>query len=148
MLAPDLDRIESQLLGNLVEMHFQRVARLRRAVSPFWTTRRLVRKRSDSLKLVTRHFIRHRLQRAAVERTRNSVATVCATIKKRLKVHPGDRAVVFHTCPDLHQHGMPAAMTVKNFLTRQRHFHWPSGNHRQFTNDNLVIKRITLATKT
>src|SRR6185436_9850168 len=82
MLAPDLNRIHSQLLGDLVELNFQRVAWLWRAVPALRTTRRLVCESSQSLKLVTRHFIRDGLQRARVERTRDTVAAVRTTVEK------------------------------------------------------------------
>src|SRR5256885_813559 len=130
MPAPYLHRINSQLLGDLVEMDFQCVARLRRSVAALWTTRRLVCKRSQSLKLVARHVVSDRLERASVEGAGDAVTSVCAAIEERLKVHRGDRAVVLYACLHPHQHRMPAAMTVKNFFTRQRDFHWPTSDHR------------------
>src|SRR5829696_7812474 len=110
MLAADLYRIDSQLLGNLVEVDFQSVPRLRCTMSALWTTRRLVCKRPQSLKLVARHFIRHGLQRPCVERAGDSVTPVCTTIQKRLKVHGRNRAVVFYPRLDSHQHWMAATV--------------------------------------
>ncbi len=42
VLAAHLGGIESQVVRNLIELHFQAKARLRRAVSPFGSTRWLV----------------------------------------------------------------------------------------------------------
>ena len=81
MLAAHLRRIEFQLFGDLVELNFQRITRLRRSVSALWTTRRFVCKRAQSLKLVTRHVISHRLQRAGVERARDAVTAVSAAVE-------------------------------------------------------------------
>src|SRR6185503_9226873 len=106
MLAPDLNRIHSQLLGDLVEVNFERVTRLRRAVPALWTTRRLVRERTQTLKLVTRHVIRDGLQRAGVERARHAATAIRAAVEKRLEVHRGDRAVVLHAGLYFHQHRM------------------------------------------
>src|SRR5215216_5484093 len=147
MIAADLDRIQSELLGDLVEMNFQRIARLRRAVPAFWTTWSLIRKSAQSLKLVTWHVISHSLQRSAVERAHHPITPVRATIEKRLKVHRSDRAVVLHTGFDFHQHRMPPAVTIKNFFTRQRHLHRATSKHRQLANHDFVIERITLASK-
>ncbi len=83
MLTANLNRVELQLFGNLVELNFQRKARLRRAVSALWTARRFVGEHAHALKFVARHVIRHRLQRAGVERARNAVASVSAAIEKR-----------------------------------------------------------------
>src|SRR5689334_7675204 len=62
-------------------------------------------------------------------------------------MHCGDRAVVLHTGLDVHQDRMPPAMTIKNFLTRQRTLHWTTGDYRELANNNLVIERIALAAK-
>src|ERR1044072_4136391 len=145
MPATNLNRIEFELFRNLVEMNFQRVTRLRCAVPAFWTTRRLVRKGAQPLELVTRHVIRDRLQRARVERTRNSIASVCTAIEKRLKVHRGDRAIVLHTRLHTHQHRMPATMTVKHLFARQRYFDRTTRYHRQLANHHFMVERIALA---
>ncbi len=147
MPASNLNRIERQLFGDLVEVNFERVTRLRCAVPAFWTTWRFVCEGAQPLKLITRHVISDCLQRARVERTRNAVTSVRTTIKIRLKMHSGDRAVVLHTGFDSHQHRMASAMAVKNFFARQRHFHRSSGKHRQLANHDFVVERITLATK-
>src|SRR5215216_6461210 len=106
MVATDLDRVESELLGDLVEMNFHRIARLRRAMPAFWTTRRFIRKCPQPLEFVTRHVVGNGLQGPAVERAGNSVTPVRAAVEKRLKVHGSDRAVVLHAGFDFHQHWM------------------------------------------
>src|SRR6185369_9433739 len=139
MLTSNLYRIEFQLFGNLVEVNFQRITRLRCAMPAFWTTRRLVRESAHSLKLVTRHVISNGLQRPRVERTRNAVTPVRTTIEKRLKVHRSDRAVILHARFDSHQHRMASPMAVKNFFARQRHLYRSSGKHRQLADNYFVI---------
>src|SRR5207253_7895408 len=52
MREPQLRRIHSQLLSDLVEVDLECEPRLRRAVAPLRTTRWLVRERSCALKLV------------------------------------------------------------------------------------------------
>src|SRR5262245_61588411 len=140
MLAANLNRIELQLLRNLVDLHFERITRLRRAVPTLWTTRWFICKSSQSLKLVARPVISNSLQRTRVESTRNSVAAVCPAIEIRFKMHRGDRAVVLHACLDLHQHRMAPAMTVKNFFARQRDFHRTTSKHGQLANYHFVIE--------
>ena len=140
-------RIEFQLFGDLVELNFQRVTRLRRSMSALWTARRLVGKRAQALKFVARHVIGDRLQRAGVERAGDAVAAISAAIEKRLEMHSGDRAVFLHAGLDVHQHRMAAAMAIENFFARERHLHRASGHHRKFANDDFVIERIALAAK-
>src|SRR5689334_8914265 len=111
MLASNVNRIELQLFGDFVELDFEPVTRLRRAMPALWTTRRFVSEGANSLKLVARHVIRHGLQRAGVERARHAITAIRTTIEKRLKVHRRDRAVVLHPSLDAHQHRMAAAMT-------------------------------------
>src|SRR5215211_7066913 len=147
MPAANLNRIDAQLFGDLVEMNFEGVTRLRRTVTAFWTTRRFVGESAQALKLVSRHVISHGLQRAGVERARHAVTTVRAAIEKRLKVHRGDRPVVLHARFDFHQDWMASAMAVEDFLARERDLHWPSGDHRELAYSNLVIERIALPTE-
>src|SRR5215213_4446085 len=148
MATSNLNGIEAQLFRDLVEVNFQRVTRLRCAMSALWTTRGFVRKGTQTLKLVTGHVIRHCLKRARVERTRNAVTSVRTTIEERLKMHRSDRAVVLHSSLHSHQHRMATAMTIKNFFACQGHLHGSSGKHRQLANHDFVIERITLAAKT
>src|SRR4051812_44185583 len=115
-----LRRIEIQLLGNFVEMNFQRVTRLRRAVTAFGPTRWFIGKDPGALEFISRDLIRDCLQRAGVEGTRHAVAAVCATIEKSLEVHSGNRAVVFHTGLNVHQNGVAATMTIENLFTSER----------------------------
>src|SRR6185369_5311426 len=116
-------------------------------VPALWTTRRFVCKRSYSLKFVTRHFIRHSLQRARVERARDSITPVCTTVEIRLKVHRRDRAVVLHARLDVHQHRMASTVTIEDFFARQRNLHRTSGNHRELANNDFMIERIAFAAK-
>src|SRR5688500_20187559 len=113
MFSPHLRRIKSQLLGDLVDLHFERRTRLRRTVPAFWSTGRLVGKGSYTLKLVTRHVIRDCLQRARIERARYAVTAIRTTVEVRLKVHRRDRAVVLHAGFDLHQNRVTSTVAIK-----------------------------------
>src|SRR6185295_32527 len=75
MAGAHLSRIEIQLFGNLVEVHLQRIARLRRSVSALGATWWLVGENAYALEFVARHFISHRLQCPGVERARNAIAS-------------------------------------------------------------------------
>src|SRR5690348_6430977 len=130
MFAANLDGILSELFGDFVELNFERVTRLRRAVAALWTTRRLVREGAYALKLVTRHVIRHGLQRAGVEGARHAVTAVRAAVEVRLEVHRGDRTVVLHAGLHFHQHWMAAAMAIENLFTRESDFHRTARDHR------------------
>src|SRR5512132_1289537 len=120
MRSAHLGRIEVQLFSDLVEMHFQRIARLGCAVSPFRPTWGLVRKNARTLKLVTWYVVSNSLQCAGVEGAGNSIASVGAAIEKRFEVHRRDGAVFFHTSLHLHEDGMPPTMAVKDFFARER----------------------------
>src|SRR5262249_40818860 len=144
----DLNRIESKLFRNLVNMNFERESRLRRAVPPLRSTRRFVSEHAQAFELVAWHIVGHRLKRPRVERARDAVTAVRAAVQKRPEVHRGDCAVILRTGLDPHQNGMPAAMTVEDFLASERDLHRTAGYHRKLGDDDLVIERIAFATET
>src|SRR5687767_6433799 len=110
MITTNLNRIETELLGNLVEVNFQTITRLRRSMSSLGTARWFVCEHARALKLVTRHLVRHRLQRAGVERAGDTVTSISTAIEKRFKVHRRDGAIFLHACLNVHQHRMTTAM--------------------------------------
>src|SRR5207244_48537 len=61
MLATHLSGIEIQLLGDFVEVNFQRIAWLRGSMSALGTAWRFVREYAQSFEFVTRHFVSNRL---------------------------------------------------------------------------------------
>ena len=130
MLLAHLRRIESQLIGDLVHLDFLGPTRLRSAVTPLRTARRLIGEDSNGLKPVVRQFVGRRLKDARVERARYTVAAVGAAVQNGAVVHGSDRTIFFVTRLRRHQHRMPAAMAVKDLLTRQTDFHRPPGDHR------------------
>src|SRR5205085_3861996 len=144
MLTTHFSRIEIQLLRNLVEMNFQRVTRLRRAVTTLWPAWWLVREDAHALKLVARHVVRHGLQCAGVKGARYAVTSVRSAIKERFEVHRGNRAVFLHASLHVHQHRMATAMAVENFFARQCALHRTSRDHRELADDDFVIERIAL----
>src|ERR1044072_9482336 len=147
MLTSHLRRIQIQLFSNFVEVNLKPISRLRRAVSALRTTGRFISEDARALEFVTRHFVRHRLQRAGVERARDAIASISAAVEKGLEVHSSDRTIFLDTGLDVHENGMPAAMAIENIFARQDAFHWSAGDHRQLRNDHFVVERIALAAK-
>src|SRR4030095_12955549 len=147
MITADLNWVEIELFGDLVEVHLKAITRLWCAVTSLRSARRFVCESAQSLEFVARHVISDCLQRARVERAGDAVAAVSAAIQERLEMHSRDRAIFLHTRFELHQDRMSASVTIKNFFTREGHFHGTSGDHRELTNGDLVIERIALAAK-
>ncbi len=145
MLETQLRRIYAELLGDLVEVDLEREARLRRPVAPFRSTRRLVRKSSSALKLVTGNVISDGLQRSRVVRARDAVGPVAAAVEQRLEVHAGNGAVLFH--PRLHPHegGVAPAVAIEDLFAREGDFHRPPGDHRELGGGDLVAEGIALS---
>src|SRR5713101_9559790 len=142
-----LSRIKSQVFGNLVELHLERITRLWCSVPALWSARRLVCENAQPIEFVTRHFVSHRLQRARIESARDAIAAVSAAIKKRFEMHRGDRAVFLHPGLYVHQHGMATAMAVEDFFARQRALNRATGDHGELADDDFVVERIALAAK-
>src|SRR5438067_4221258 len=147
MLTTHFSRIEIQVLRNLVEMNFQRVTRLWRAVPTLRPARRFVREDAHALKLVARQFVGHGLQSTGVEGARYTVTSVCSAIKERFEVHRRDRAVFLHSGLHVHQSRMATTMAIENFFARQSALHRTAGDHCQLANDDFMIERIALAAK-
>ena len=82
MSLAHLRRIEIEFFRDFVEMNFERVAWLGRAVPSFRTARRFVGKDAQAVELVTRHFISDGLQSAGIESARHSITPVGAAIQE------------------------------------------------------------------
>src|SRR5262249_36059288 len=115
MSLANLDRIDPELLGDLVHLSFNRKPRLGSAVAALWSAGRLVCEHTKSFEFVSRNIVSNRLKRAGVEGACDAVASVSAAIEKGPEVHRGYRAVVLYACLHPHQHRVPAAMAVENF---------------------------------
>src|SRR5258708_24365294 len=126
MVEPYLNGIEIQLLRDFVQLNFQSKTRLWRSVPALRPARRFIGEDSETIEFVTRHFISDGLQGSGVERARHSVTSISSTVKKRFEVHRRNRAVLFHSGLDMHQHRMATAMAVENFFARQSALHWPA----------------------
>src|SRR5882762_8304618 len=81
-LEAQLRWIEFQLFCDLVEMHFEGEARLRRTVTALRSTRRLVGERARALEPVARHLIGDGLERARVVSARHPVGAVAAAVEQ------------------------------------------------------------------
>jgi len=120
MFETDLGRIHAELLGELVEVHLEREPRLGGAMAALGTAWRLVREDSCALKPVTWNVIGDRLQRPCVVRAGDSVGPVTAAVEQRLEVHARDGAVFVDARLHPHERGMAPAVTVEDFLARER----------------------------
>ena len=77
-----LGRIKIEFFSNFVEMNFERVAWLGRAVPSFRAARRFVGEDAQAVELVTRHFVSDGLQSAGIEGACHAVAPVGAAIEE------------------------------------------------------------------
>ena len=116
-------------------------------MSSLRTARWFVCEHARALELVTRHLVRHGLQRAGVERARDAVTSIRAAIEKRFEMHRRDRAIFLHARLNVHQHRMTTAMTIEDFFARQSAFDRPARDHGELADDDFVIERIALAAK-
>jgi hypothetical protein len=117
-------------------------------VTSLGSARWFVGENANTVEFITRNFVGYRLQRASVERAGDAIASIRTAIKKRLEMHCRNCPVLFHPGLHVHEHGVAAPMTIKDFFARQSAFHRPSGDHRQFADDDFVIERIAFAAKT
>src|SRR6267378_5001070 len=88
-----LDRVDAELFGDLVEVRLQCKARLRGAVAALGAAGRLVGEKADAFEPVSRNRIGGRLQCTGVIGAGNPIAPVSAAVEKTLELHGGDAAV-------------------------------------------------------
>src|SRR6185436_10748998 len=93
VLDPPVGRVAPELLADLVDLDLEPEPRLRRAVAALGPARRLVGERAAAAELVAVHLVRHRLERAGVERRRHAVAAVRAAVEQALDRVADDVAV-------------------------------------------------------
>src|SRR6185369_14333536 len=91
---PHVRGIEPELLGRLVELTFEREARLDRAVAALGSARRLVGEDARALELVDRDLVGDRIDHARVERGRDAVRAVGSAVEPRPQMAAGDVALL------------------------------------------------------
>src|SRR5262249_21356220 len=138
---------DRQLLGDLVELNLLTESALRRPVSALGPARRLVGEHPATLKVIRRDVVGHRLERTGIERARDAVRAVSATVEQRLDVQAGDGAVALHTGLEVHQDRMPAAVAVEDLLPRETDLHGAIEDHRRLGDYHFVVEGIALATE-
>ena len=106
---------------------------------------RFVREGAAALIAIARNVVRGGLQRAGVERAGNSVRAIRATVDQRLEMHSSNRAVLLDTGFEFHQDRMAAAVTIKNFFSRQADFDGPVEHESGFGYNDFVIERIAFS---
>src|SRR5690348_14729560 len=120
MAAANVNGRDAYIFGYLVEVGFEREARLRRAMPALRPARRLVGEYTDAFKLITRHVVGDGLQRAAVEGRSDAVAAIRPAVEERAKVHRRDRAVALHAGLHPHQDRVTPAVAIEDLFARQR----------------------------
>src|SRR5262249_61410359 len=96
------------------------------------------------LKAGVRELISRWLKDRRVKGAGYAVASIGPSIKDRAMMHGRDGAVLFESGLRLHQHRMPATVTIENFLACQTDLHRAAGDHREFGDHDLVIEWIAL----
>ena len=142
---PQLDRIETELFRDLVEVRLQGEARLRGAVASLGPTGRLVGEHPDSFESIARDRVGGRLEGAGVVGTGHAVAPIAAAIEEAAKLHRRDAAVFRQPRLDLHQHGVTPAVRVEDLLARERDLHGSPGDHGEPGGHQLVGEDVALA---
>src|SRR6266513_4858412 len=104
-----------------------------------------VREGAAALIAIAGNVVRGGLQRAGVERAGNSVRAIRATVDQRLEMHSSNRAVLLDTGFEFHQDRMAAAVTIKNFFSRQADFDGPVEHESGFGYNDFVIERIAFS---
>src|SRR5579875_121458 len=81
------DGVDAEIVGDLVHMNLDGVARLRGAVAAFGAAGRLVGKETHTLKFVARQFVGDSLQDAGVVGGGNTIGAIRAAIQEGTEVH-------------------------------------------------------------
>ena len=113
---PDRDRVEPEVLGELVHLNLDPEAGLRRAVPALRAARRLVGPQPCPLELVGGDLVGDGLKRPGVVGARDAVRPVPAPVEERLEVAGGDLAVALDPGPDPHEDGVAAPVGVEDLL--------------------------------
>ena len=142
-----LKGVETEVLGDLVELALESVTRLRRSVAALRTAWRLVRVHADAIELVRRDAVGHGEQGAGVIRRRDAVRRVRAAVEPALVMHRRDRAVLLHTGADAHLHRVAAAVGVEHLLAIERDLHRAPSTDREERGRELVAEGIALPAK-
>jgi len=146
-LQPQVQRVDGELLRDLVQLYFLSEARLDRAVTPFGTAGRLVGESAAALEAVTRYAVGHGLQRARVEQAGHAVGAIGPAVEQRLQVHSGQRAVFHDAGAETHQHRVPAPVRIKYLFTGERDLDRTTQFERGLTDHDLVVEDVALATE-
>src|SRR5262245_65233463 len=87
------------------------------------------------------------LQSTRVIGASDAVAAIGSAIEDRLKVEPGQGAVLFQSESRVHQNRMASAMAVKHLFPGQRDLDRTARLHCEFCDCDFVTERIALPAK-
>src|SRR5919201_4217649 len=107
---PELDRVEPELFGDLVEVDLESESRLRRAMATLRSARRLVREQPNPLETVARNRVGRGLQCTRVVGRRDAIAAVATAVQEALELHGRDPAIPTEAGFHLHLHRVPATV--------------------------------------
>src|SRR3990172_8906710 len=142
-----LGGVKTELLGGLIDLALEREAGLWRAVATLGTAWRLVGEDARALKLVDRDLVGDRIDHTGVEGRSHAVRAIGSAIKPGLEVTAGDIAILRKAGFDPHEHGVAAAVDVKDFLSGERDLHRAPGELGELAGRDLMGERIELAAK-
>ena len=150
-LQPQLCRIELQRVRNLVELldFPDQTAWLHRACRDrAWVRMAACCNHPAAVETIVWQVIRHRLEARRCKTCYNAIRTIRTTVEPASSNAAPSASRRFHTAAQLHQHRVTTAMAIKDFFARQTNLHRAARHHRGFADDDFVVKRIGLATKT
>ncbi len=132
------ERIEPEVRRDLVQLHLERVPRLRRPVTALRAAGRFVRVDADAVELVRRHAVRDRKQRARVVRGRDPVRGIRAAVEPTLEMDRGDLAILRDARLQMHLHRVPAAVGVEDLFAVEGELHRSLRAEREEARGELV----------
>ncbi len=137
--------VDAEIDSDLVELHLEAEAGLRRAVPALGPAGGLVGEGADRLELVVGEPVGDGLERAGVVGRGDAVAAEGAAVEGGLERLRGERAVVLDTGLHPHRHRVAAAVAVEDLLAGERDLRRAAELQRHGGADDLVAEGVALA---
>ncbi len=142
--APQVERVDAQLLGELVEGDLHRVADVRAAVRAHRTARRLGRVHPASLVAEVRDPVRPHRQHAVVVRRDGAERAPRAAVDERFDVVGEETPLGVRRDAHVVARRVAAVVRVEDVLPVEEHLHRTAGLERQRGAGDLVRQRVRL----
>ena len=147
VVQPKIRGVDTESLRRLVQVYFQREARLHRRVPALGAAGRLVGERPDGVEAIPGQAVRHGLQGSGVVGARHPVAAVRTTVQSRLEMLRCHRTVAGEAGTELHEYRMPPPVAVEDFLPVQADLHGAARHERHLGHRDLVVEDVALASE-